>query len=283
MTLVTFGDDSAEVARNLERTMLALLAELRLAPTAKRVRATVDGRTVVSTQRALLVWEPGRVVPQYAVPDVDVTAELRPDPVGRNRPPDWAAWPDGTRFVPPSPFRRHSADGLSFTVVTPNRALTAAAFRPADPDLAGYVVLDFHAFDAWFEEDEAIVAHPRDPYVRVDVRQGTRHVRVEVDGVALADSRRPVLLFEGRLPVRSYLPRADVRLDRLEPSPTRTLCAYKGQASHWRYDGRDIAWTYERPLSDAGQVTGLVCFYDERVDTWVDGFAVPRPPSPWGD
>lgn len=283
MTLVTFGGDSAVVARNLERSTLDQLAELRFTPTAKRVRATVAGRTVVRTQRARLVWEPGRVVPQYAVPEQDVAAELRPDPDGPSKAPRWASWPDGTQFIPPSGFRWHSTDGQSLTVVTGSRDLTAAAFRPTDPDLAGYVVLDFHAFDEWFEEDEPILAHPRDPFVRVDVRQGSRHVRVEVDGVELADSHRPVLLFEGRLPARSYLPRADVRLDHLEPSPTRTRCAYKGEASHWRYAGQDIAWTYEHPLSDAVQVSDLVCFYDERVDTWVDDVAVPRPPSPWGD
>jgi uncharacterized protein (DUF427 family) len=160
-----------------------------------------------------------------------------------------------------------------------------AGFRLADPDLAGYIVLDFGAFDGWLEEDEPNVAHPRDPFHRIDVLPSSRHVRLELDGQVLAESSRPMLLFETMLPVRHYLPREDVRAE-LVPSDTRTYCAYKGQASYWSVTvgGQavpDIAWTYQQPLHDAAQVRDLTAFFDERVDVVVDGERRERPITPW--
>jgi uncharacterized protein (DUF427 family) len=143
-------------------------------------------------------------------------------------------------------------------------------------------VLDFDAFDSWLEEDDEVVSHPRDPFHRVDVRRSSRHVRVERDGQLLAESTRPTLVFETALPVRTYLPPDDVRLDLLEPSPTRTACAYKGRATYRSFGTvPDIAWTYEHPLPDAAELTGLVAFFDERVDLTVDGDKQDRPISPW--
>lgn len=176
--------------------------------------------------------------------------------------------------------RSRSAAGQPLTVRTGAADLSGAAFRAADPDLTGYVILDFTAFNEWYGDDERLVAHPRDPFTRVDIRASFRPVRIEVGGELLADSTRPTRLYETHLPVRTYLPRGDVRL---VPSPTRTECAYKGEASYWSYDGRDICWTYEDPLRDGEQITDLICFFDERVDTFVDGVAVPRAPSPWSD
>jgi uncharacterized protein (DUF427 family) len=160
-----------------------------------------------------------------------------------------------------------------------------AAFRLADPDLAGYVVLDFSAFDGWYEEDEPALAHPRDPFHRIDVLASSRHVRVERDGAVLAESSRPTLLFETMLPTRYYLPRQDVRIE-LVPSDRRTSCAYKGQASYWSATiggqvVRDLAWTYESPSREAAPVRDLVAFFDERVDVMLDGTRHERPVTPW--
>lgn len=269
------------MALRLGHSLLRNVGELRWEPTAKRVSAQVGGRTWVSTSRARLVWEPGRVVPYYAVPEEDVDADLVPAPDFAGEEPGFVSLPDGTRIVTPGRFDYHTTDGDVLTIRAGGRELPAAAFRPADPDLAGYVVLDFDALDQWYEEDEQIVSHPRDPFSRIDIRQSSRPVRIEVDGTVLADSRRSRLLFETGLPVRSYLPREDVRLDLLQPSETRTLCAYKGEASYWSFGGQDIAWTYEQPLPDSAQITDLVCFFDERVETFVDGEPQERPWSPW--
>jgi len=102
----------------------------------------------------------------------------------------------------------------------------------------------FDAMDDWLEEDEPILGHPRDPYHRVDVRQGSDHVRVLAGGEILADTARPKLLFETGLPTRWYIPPQDVRTGLLIESDTTTVCPYKGRA---RY--RSLA-AGDRPIED---------------------------------
>jgi uncharacterized protein (DUF427 family) len=260
-----------------------LFDELRYEPTGKRIRVLADGATVADTTGAVLVWEPRRVVPTYAVPVADVRGELVPAPaVHVPQRPERLREGLPTVLTPSTAFGAHTTAGEPLTVRTAAGDRVAAAFRPADPDLAGFVLLDFAAFD-WLEEDDEIVSHPRDPFHRVDIRHSSRHVRVERDGQLLAESTRPVLLFETSLPVRSYLPRDDVRLDLLEPSSRRTACAYKGVASYLARGGKDLAWCYESPLPDAGEIAGLICFFDERVDLTVDGEKRSRPITPWSD
>ncbi len=265
------------------------LGLLRHEPTAKRIRAVQDGTTVVDSTRAVLLWEPRRVVPSYAVPSDDVRVELAPagrtpaapHDVGRQM-PDVSHRPV---LDPSIPFGVHTADGEPVDIAFGGGTRPGAGFRLADPDLSGYVVLDFTAFDSWFEEDEPNVSHPRDPFHRVDVLASSRHVRVELDGAVLADSSRPVLLFETMLPTRYYLPREDV-LAELVPTPTRSRCAYKGEASYWSVvtEARtvlDLAWSYPGPLHEAAHVRDLVAFFDERVDLVLDGERRPRPVTPW--
>jgi uncharacterized protein (DUF427 family) len=176
----------------------------------------------------------------------------------------------------------------------PNRPVPAYAFPSddvrleesvrecTDDDLSGYVQVDWAAADRWLEEDEEIVGHPRDPFHRIDIRQSSRHVVVSVEGETLAESHRPMLLFETGLPVRHYFPREDVRMDVLEPSDNRTTCAYKGHASYFSAAGApNIAWTYLEPLTDARQIRGLVAFFNERTDVTVDGEQQERPRTQW--
>lgn len=154
-------------------------------------------------------------------------------------------------------------------------------------ELPGHVRIDWDAMDSWFEEDEEVFVHPRDPGVRVDILPSSRHVRVEVAGVTVADSRAARLLFETHLPTRYYLPKTDVRLDLLKPSDTVTRCPYKGTSAYFSVsDGAvlhpDLAWTYPTPLPESERVAGLVCFLDERVDTYVDGVLQERPVTKFG-
>jgi uncharacterized protein (DUF427 family) len=186
---------------------------------------------------------------------------------------------------PSIPFAVHTTDGQPFDLRAAGAGGAGAAFELADSDLAGHVVLDFASFEAWYEEDEQIVAHPRDPFHRIDVLPSSRHVRVELDGHLLAESIRPRLLFETMLPTRYYLPREDVHAD-LRPSVTQTYCAYKGAASYWSLDlggtvVPDLAWSYQNPLRDASDVTGLVAFFNERVDVVLDRVRQERPMTPW--
>jgi uncharacterized protein (DUF427 family) len=266
--------------------------QLRYEPTAKRIRAVLGGDTVVDSTRAALVWEPRRIVPSYAVPAEDVRGELVPaGPAAAGADRDaGVSLPDvtGLRVLDPRiPFAVHSAEGEAADLHAAGQRRPGAAFRPADPDLAGLVVLDFGAFDAWYEEDELNVAHPRDPFHRIDVLPSSRQVRLELDGQVLAASSRPALLFETMLPTRYYLPRADVTAE-LIPSDTRTWCAYKGQASYFSASvgGRlvpDIAWTYPDPRPEAAPVRGLIAFFDERIDVDLDGERRARPVTPWSD
>jgi uncharacterized protein (DUF427 family) len=250
--------------------MMGHMADLRHEPTAKRVRGLLGGRAAVDSDRAVLVWEPRRIVPAYAVPPADIAAELVPASP--------APASDRPVLHPGIPFAVHSTAGTPYSLRLGERTLDGAAFVPEDADLAGYVLVDSAAFDQWLEEDEAVRSHPRDPYHRVDTRASSRHVRIERDGVLLAESTRPVLLFETNLPTRYYLPREDV-LAEARPSAKRTYCPYKGEASYLSFaGGDDLAWYYADPLPDLRAIAGLVSFYNEMVDVVVDGAPGDGPP-----
>jgi uncharacterized protein (DUF427 family) len=153
------------------------------------------------------------------------------------------------------------------------------------PGLDDHVAFAWDDLDAWFEEDEQLIAHAIDPYHRVDVRRTSRHVVVSADGVVLADTRRAHALFETGLPTRWYVPREHVLVD-LEPSELQTECAYKGVASYFSTRARDhllenIAWSYPEPRHDATAVRDLVCFFNEAVDLDIDGERQARPETPW--
>jgi uncharacterized protein (DUF427 family) len=259
---------------------------LRHEPTQKRVRALVGDTVAVDSTRALLVYEPKRVVPSYAVPATDIRGELidaDAAPAATEGAGLRLGSLDGRQILDPSiPFTVHTTDGRAQTLRIDGHEREQVAFRPADPDLAGYVVLDFDGFDAWYDEDEPVIAHPRDPFHAMEILPTSRVVRVEVDGDVLAESRRARLLFEGTLlPVRAYIPRADVRAE-LRPSARKSQCAYKGNARYWSVEGHeDIAWTYEEPLRGAELITGLVAFFNERVDLFLDGERLERPLTPW--
>jgi uncharacterized protein (DUF427 family) len=255
--------------------LLGNLDELRHEPIDKRIRAKLDGDTVVDSTRALLVWEPKRVVPSYAVPADDIRAEIAPAAASDGAPVDAPQLAGRPVYDPSVPFAVHTAPG------EPVAIRGAAGFRFADPALEDYVELDFRGFDAWYEEDEPNIGHPRDPFHRIDIVHGSRHVVVESGGRTLADSTRPILLFEPPLPVRYYLPVEDVATELLEPSDTTTTCAYKGHASYLALDGADVAWTYREPLREAGEVTGRIAFFNERVEITVDGERIERPRTPW--
>jgi uncharacterized protein (DUF427 family) len=257
------------MATRMRDAMSQRLDELRYEPIEKRIRALAGGDEVVDSARALLVWEPRRAVPSFAVPIEDVRGELV-------RAPDRAA-AQAPVLHPGIAFAAHSTDGESLSLRAGDSTREAVAFAPSDPDLAGHVILDFQGFDSWLEEDEPLVGHARDPYHRIDMRRSSREVRIELDGALLARSTRAVLLFETSLPTRFYLPRADVVAEH-RPSDRRTTCAYKGHASYWSFDaGESLAWTYEDPLPEAAPVAGLVAFFDEIVDVTLDGERRERP------
>lgn len=153
-----------------------------------------------------------------------------------------------------------------------------------EPAVEGYVTVPWAAVDRWFEEDDEVVVHPRDPYHRIDVVSSSRHVRVRVNGEQLADSQAPRILFETALPPRFYLPRNDVRMDLLTQRDLTTGCAYKGFARYFDAAGAGaIAWTYPEPRRDGEPIKDLICFFQERpeVELEVDGVVQERPSTQW--
>ncbi|HEX9767335.1 MAG TPA: DUF427 domain-containing protein [Nitriliruptorales bacterium] len=231
----------------------------------KRIRVLLGGEWVADTTNVKLVWEKP-YYPTYYFPSVDVRTDLLVDTGQTHR----------------SPSRGES---LVHDVKTEQVTAEAAAswFQEADIDeIVDHVRFDWASMDAWFEEDEEVYVHPRDPYTRIDVLQSSRHVVVEVDGVVIADSTSPRLLFETGLPTRYYLPKTDVRMDLLTPTSTHTACPYKGQASYYSVtvDGTshdDLAWWYPSPLRESEQITGYLAFYNEKVDLIIDGERFERP------
>lgn len=277
------------MATKLSELLFGAFPDLRYQPTSKRVRADLNGSSVVDTQEALLIWEPKRVTPVFAVPEKDLLVRLEP-PASQGEDNAGDEYPIRlTGEAPPgldprTGFRRHTAKGEELDVVSATLTTPQAAFRPSDPDLQGYVVLDFGPF-RWLEDDEEIIGHPRDPFHRVDIRATLRRVEVQLDGVTLADTTGAQLLYETLLPVRYYIPAEDVRLDLLETSPRRTVCPYKGEARYWSFPesdgGRNIAWSYDSRFIDAQQIHGLICFFNERADLFVDGEPQEHPVTPW--
>jgi uncharacterized protein (DUF427 family) len=234
-------------------------------PVPRRVRAWLAGRTVLDTTDALYVWEWPNY-PQYYVPLVDIDTELLVD--------------------------EHRTEQTSrgtcqhFGLAVGDMARPGAARLYAEstvPGLAGTARFDWAALDSWFEEDEEVFVHPRSPYSRVDALRSTRSVRIELEGVVLARSSSPVMVFETGLPTRYYLNPTEVDFSHLEASDTVTACPYKGRTSgYWsvRTGGtlyEDMAWAYDFPTRELLPISGLIAFYNERVDLFVGGEAVARP------
>ena len=241
--------------------------ELRVEIGRRRVRPMLGGEAVADTYAPLLVWEhPG--YPMYYFPRGDVRAELRPTGV--------------THAI------ARVGEGFRHDVVIGDRTASGAAltFPDASEPVNGAVRFEWDAIDEWLEEDEPVYTHPHDPYKRIDVLASSRHVVVELDGVTVAETRRPHILFETSLPPRYYMPLIDVQMNLFIPSEHHTRCAYKGEASYWSIDtGKsvhtDIAWIYRTPLPEVQKIAGLVCFYNERVDLTIDDVRQARPHSPF--
>lgn len=232
---------------------------------AKRIRAYLGGELVADTTSPLLVWEKP-YYPTYYLPVSDVRVELLEADGG----------------VAHSPSR---GDGRIYTVRAGGKEAPGAALRYAESrfeELRDAIRLEWDAMDAWFEEDEQVFTHPRDPYTRVDILPSSRHVRIDVGGVTIAESDKPTLLFETGLPARYYVPKTHVRMDLLTPTDTESHCPYKGQAEWWSVRVGDtvypdLAWSYRTPLPESEKIAGLVSFYNEKVDLYVDGVRQDRP------
>ncbi|HXW80011.1 MAG TPA: DUF427 domain-containing protein [Acidimicrobiales bacterium] len=240
-------------------------------PNPRRVRVFFGHEAVADSTNVLYLFETNHL-PIYYFPRADVRFDLL-QPTGHHT---------------HCPYK---GDASYYTVVVGDRRVENAVWAYPEPiagapDIADYVAFYWDLADTWYEEDEEVFRHARDPYKRVDVLQSSRHVRVLVNGEAVADTHRPRLLFETGLPVRYYIPKLDVRQDLLVPSDKRTRCPYKGEAVYWSLvlgDERleDVVWSYPAPLPEIPKIENLLSFYNERVDIEVDGAVQARPDTGW--
>jgi uncharacterized protein (DUF427 family) len=232
----------------------------------RRLRAVVGGETILDTRGAKLLHETG-LLPVAYVPVEDVRADVL-TPTGHTT---------------HCPFK---GDASYWTVRAGGKVLENVVWGypsplAGAPDIAGFVAFYFDRLDEWYEEDERVQAHLRDPYHRVDVRAGSYRVVVRHEGTVLADSARPKLLFETGAPTRWYLPAIDVRTDLLRRSDTVSHCPYKGEGHHWHVVGEgvrveDAGWSLPHPLPEAFAARDHYSFYPTKVDIEVDGVRIER-------
>ena len=237
------------------------MSHLRMEPSERWVRAQVNGEWVVDSKRPFLVWEHNKY-PTYFFPRDDVRM-------------DWLTESAQTKAR------------AFWNLQVGERVIERAAYAyPDQAELAGMLSLSWHKMDHWFEEEEEVYLHARDPHKRVDAMPSSRHVKVMLDGVVLAETKRPTLLFETSLPTRYYLPTADVNMTYLTASDSHTQCPYKGTASYWHVNiddklYKDLVWYYPDPIPECPKIEGLLCFYNEKVDLIVDGVLQERPKTHW--
>ncbi|WP_406057370.1 DUF427 domain-containing protein [Kribbella sp. NBC_00889] len=226
-------------------------------PVPRRIRATLDGRVVLDTQDGIYLWE-FPPYPQYYIPVADVADGVLTD-TGE------------TKEFEHGVARVHTAGSGKAWVYDDGIAKDRVRFQ-------------WDALDSWFEEDEEVFVHPRNPYARCDAIRSGRQVKVEYDGKVLAESRSTVIVFETGLPPRYYFPRTEVNFGHLTASETRTACPYKGRTTgYWSVDGRDLAWSYDFPTAPLLPVAGLIAFFNERVDVTLDGAPLDRPVTHFSD
>jgi len=238
------------------------------------VRAVLGGVTITDSKRAMIFRRADRL-PVYYFPKEDVRMDLM------------EKTEHSTEAVPQGE--------TSFWNIKVGETITEnAAWAYLNPPgewemIRDYIAFEWAKMDSWYEEEEEVFVHLREPYHRVDVLESSRHVRVIVAGETIAETRNPKLLFETGLPTRYYFPQQDVRMDLLKSSTLKTRCPYKGIASYWSVKVGDqimknIVWGYPNPVIECPKIKNLLCFYNERVESiYVDGELTPKPNTPWSN
>jgi uncharacterized protein (DUF427 family) len=225
-------------------------------PLRRRMRAELDGRTIVRSDDAVLLFEPGRYPVAY-FPIADFAEGALTPTDRRTEHPElgetaWFEVVGGTR---------HAARGAWQHVALPGHAGI----------LNGKVALAWAAINAFYEEDHRILGHAADPYHRIDIRRTSRHVVVRAGDRVVADTSNPLVLYESGFAPRWYVPRADVVAEALTAVELQTFCPYKGIASYYDIDGiRQAAWSYRAPFDEMAAIGDLVSFEPDKVEVTLD-------------
>ena len=226
-------------------------------PLRRRMRVKFGDQYVVDSEDVVLLHEPGRYPVAY-FPRGDVqpgvlTAEDRVTQHGDLGETRWfSVGVDGREA-------NHAA--WEYTGLPAHAAL-----------LDGRVAFAWRAMDAFYEEDERIVGHAADVYPRLDVRSNSRHLVVRDGERVIADTHRPVALYESGFAPRWYVLRDDVDESALQPVDGQTFCPYKGLASYYTIgEHKKAAWCYPDAWPEAARVSNLLSFEPDKIDVYLDG------------
>ncbi|UKZ78511.1 hypothetical protein TrVFT333_006253 [Trichoderma virens FT-333] len=253
------GSDLSELATHLLKQ-----GPNKVLPTPRRVRIIFNQTVIVDTTSPVLVWEHD-YYPHYYVPESEIKNATLKDvqPVKGEA--------DATARVAVAELTVAERDGIP--AKTTNRVVR---FDSSWGDLAGLVRVEFAAADIWLEEDLPIYGHPKDPFKRIDILPSTRPIEVRIAGKTVAKASFANHLHETGLRVRYYLPLGAVDPAILRPSKTTTYCPYKGTAEYYDVvlDGKeykDVIWYYKSTIHESAAIAGLVSFYNEKVEIYLDG------------
>lgn len=225
-------------------------------PLRRRLRVKLADEWIADSEDVLVLHEPGR----YPVAFFPL-ADVRPGVLVSENPPTRTPVFGATEW---------------FTVKVGERRVVLGAWQyTALPDYAvelrGRVAFTWQAMDAFFEEDERILGHAADPYHRNDIRQSSRHLVVRDGARVIADTLRPLVLYESGFAPRWYVPRQDIDEKALMPVEGQTFCPYKGLASYYDIgEHKRAAWSYLQAWPEVARVANLVSFEPDVIDVFLD-------------
>ena len=226
-------------------------------PLRRRMRVRLAGEWIADSEDVVLLYEPARYPVAY-FPPTDIRSDVLTDE-GRTT------------------QHRDLGDMAWFTARAGDKIVPHAAWRytalPAYASLLeDRVAFAWRAMDAFYEEDDRIIGHAADAYHRIDIRQSLRHLLVKLGDQVIADSKRPLVLFESGFAPRWYVPREDVDTAVLTLSPFRTFCPYKGLASYYNVDDHTkIAWSYTQAWREVARISNFLSFEQDLIDVFLDG------------
>lgn len=245
---------------------------IQICPCPKRIRAVFSGETILDSTDALILRETQHA-PVYYFPQSDVRMDLLEKT-------DHATV---CSIKGDASYWDISADGKTVK----NAVWSYEAPIPSAEKIAGYVAVYFKMMDHWYEDDDEIFVHPKDPFVRIDVRKSSQPVRVVIDGETVAETTRAQFLHETGSITRYYIPREDIRMDLLQPTKLHTSCPYKGTCDYWTVQVNDeefenVVWSYPSPHPEVADIRDLLCFYNQKVDEiTIDGTPAPTSKILW--
>lgn len=226
-------------------------------PLRRRMRVRFGGTWIADSDDVVLLHEPGRYPVAYFPVDAIADGVLESgEHTTRHQDLGTTAW---------------------YTVRAGTQSKPRAAWQHTDlpgyaGELKGRVAFAWRAMDAFYEEDERIVGHAADAYHRIDIRQTSRHLIVRDGDRVIADTRRPLALYESGFAPRWYVPRDDVDQTALTAAEGQTFCPYKGLCSYWDVgDARRAAWAYEDAWTEVDRISGLISFEPDKVEAHLDG------------